>query len=307
MKIPIETKRTRLWRYAIIFFKFLIVLLVLVSITDMVFSYFALCHSSSLSLLVEPVGLESLKVLYPRMVLDERQDYGVLENLVPAANLDAESEDDITCVTHSSIDHLHRVVPLVQAWQGPVSLAVFVSTQVNMNITLKVIACLREEHPQVSQNVTFHLVFPVRQMAEESDLRIDDKLSCQVLVETVSRAEDRAKNFNRPDVEYPHNLLRNVGRRATRTEFVFVIDVDLIPSPGMRRKFVQFAQRERLFSRDMAKHKITYVVPVFEAVSGLPTPQNKSELLRLWDAGKIRPFYSNTRAYRVQVRLLRQR
>ncbi|CAG0887657.1 unnamed protein product [Darwinula stevensoni] len=300
MEIQISTKSMKIRQYLIVVFKILIVLVFLALNLDLSFSYFAWWHSSSFSPLIEPVGLERLKVLYPRMVLDERQDYGVLENLVPASNLNAKSEDDITCVTHSSIDHLHRVVPLVQAWQGLVSLAVFVSTQANMNITLKVIACLREEHPQVSQNVTFHLVFPVRQMANNSDIRIDDKLSCQVLLETVSRMEDRENNFNRPDVDYPHNLLRNVGRRAARTEFVFVIDVDLIPCPGMRGKFVQFAQRERLFSREMAKHKIAYVVPVFEAVSGLPNTRNKSELLRLWDEGKIRPFYSNTRSIVVQ-------
>ena len=178
------------------------------------------------------------------------------------------------------------------------------STPAHMSFTLRVITCLREEYPQVSQNVTFHLVFPARQMAMNSHFRINDKLSCQVLVDTLSRAEDRDKNFDRPDVDYPHNLLRNVGRKAARTEFVFVIDVDLIPSPGMRRKFLQFAQREHLFSREMAKYKIAYVVPVFEAQSGMQNPQNKSELLRFWDEGKIRPFYGNTRSFVVHVRLL---
>lgn len=40
-------------------------------------------------------------------------------------------------------------------------------------------------------------------------------------------------NYNHIDA-YPNNLLRNTARRAAGTDFVFVIDVDMVPSQGLR-------------------------------------------------------------------------
>ncbi|CAG0907309.1 unnamed protein product, partial [Darwinula stevensoni] len=179
--------------------------------------------------------------------------------------------------------------------QGPISLAVFTSTPANANATLRVIACLREIHPVVSENVTFHLVFPVRLTADEPDVQtqaFEEKLPCRSVLAAVAAAQNARTNYARRDVQYPHNLLRNVGRRAARTEFVFVVDADFLPDPGMREDFLRFAKRERLFSLEAARQKIAYVVPAFEAREGVAVPRNKSELLDLWDGGLIRPFYA---------------
>ncbi|CAG0894896.1 unnamed protein product [Darwinula stevensoni] len=196
-------------------------------------------------------------------------------------------------------DWLDSVVTGDEKWMlyGPISLAVFTSTPDNVDSTLWVIACLRKAHLAIYQNVTFHLVFPIRQVAEELDaltIIFHDKLSCQSALEFLSQEKSMSNNYARRDVQYPPNLLRNVGRRGARTEFVFVLDADFLPTPGMRREFLQFAERERLFSREMVKHKIAYVVPAFEIQKAVAIPQNKSELISLWDKGMIRPFYSAT-------------
>lgn len=44
-------------------------------------------------------------------------------------------------------------------------------------------------------------------------------------------------NYNHSDA-YPNNLLRNTARRAAFTDFVFVIDVDMMPSQGLREVYI---------------------------------------------------------------------
>ena len=41
---------------------------------------------------------------------------------------------------------------------------------------------------------------------------------------------------------YPINVLRNIALRETRTDYVFVIDVDFIPMPGLHEYFIHRIQ-----------------------------------------------------------------
>lgn len=84
---------------------------------------------------------------------------------------------------------------------------------------------------------------------------------------------------------YPNNLLRNIARKGVHTQFFFLIDIDMVPSGGLRQGFIDFIQRYKHGSN------IVYVVPSFELKNNYIVPQNKTELLRLSDEIIVRPFY----------------
>jgi beta-1,4-glucuronyltransferase 1 len=92
-------------------------------------------------------------------------------------------------------------------------------------------------------------------------------------------------------VPFPVNLLRNVARRAAQTEFIFMVDIDLHPSARLRDRFLAFATRAKLFKESQKDDKTAYVVPVFEAKAGIQLPDDKEQLLQLYEDGSVRPFY----------------
>lgn len=55
------------------------------------------------------------------------------------------------------------------------------------------------------------------------------------------------------DIPYPHNVLRNAARKGAATEFVFLIDVDVMPSLHMREGFNEFANRYKHGSHNFAQ------------------------------------------------------
>ncbi|EEC01261.1 N-acetyllactosaminide beta-1,3-N-acetylglucosaminyltransferase, putative [Ixodes scapularis] len=92
-------------------------------------------------------------------------------------------------------------------------------------------------------------------------------------------------------VSYPVNLLRNVARRNSQTEFVLVLDVDLLPNDGLHESFVDFARENRLFVESHRDDKTVYVAPAFEVRDGVPSPRDKASLLQRVEAMDARPFY----------------
>jgi hypothetical protein len=48
-------------------------------------------------------------------------------------------------------------------------------------------------------------------------------------------------------VAYPNNLLRNVARKDVHSQFIFLVDIDTIPSQGLRSQFNSFASSFNLF------------------------------------------------------------
>ena len=62
------------------------------------------------------------------------------------------------------------------------------------------------------------------------------------------------------DLVYPHNVLRNVARSGVFTEFVFLIDIDLVPNHLLRSDFLKLANEENLW--DIEKDQRIFVVPV---------------------------------------------
>ncbi|XP_037781974.1 beta-1,4-glucuronyltransferase 1-like [Penaeus monodon] len=81
----------------------------------------------------------------------------------------------------------------------------------------------------------------------------------------------------RERMPYPQNVLRNVARKTCGTEWVFLVDVDIVPIPGLSYTLSSF-----LTSTPALKcKKCAFVVPTYEVDERSPLPYNRSSLLRL--------------------------
>lgn len=86
------------------------------------------------------------------------------------------------------------------------------------------------------QNVSFHLVYPLHSKSLSGRVQQGEAPSlnsgeCSTLVQRLSGLSQKT-NYDHEDA-YPVNLLRNVGRKNCRTQFVLVVDVDLMVNAGM--------------------------------------------------------------------------
>ncbi|GLH07518.1 N-acetyllactosaminide beta-1,3-N-acetylglucosaminyltransferase [Gryllus bimaculatus] len=228
--------------------------------------------------------------LHQGRVLDASGEYQVVPNLALGTRMPAVRSlgalPDVTLATQCSYNHLYSIVPLVQRWQGPISVAVFAEEH-DLSEALWAIVGLRLCHTEVRQNVSFQLVSPLLAGGHPPLTAPPDSTSpCHL------------KRTQRPDQHnyagshsFPNNLLRNVARRGVATEFVLVVDVDMLPSANLRQDFYNFAVKSRLFSESRREDKTVYVVPAFEVRENVPAPRIKAELLQLADKGDLRPFY----------------
>ena len=166
-----------------------------------------------------------------------------------------------------------------------------------MVITLQVIQLLHHCSIEFQENAHIHLVFPLRNTPiniSESEYILTKVHSCSTMRNSINNLVSKFDNYAMNEYKYPNNLLRNTAVLASKTDYVFVIDIDMIPSSDLSRLFTQFIQIFPALSKsNVPNHdeNIVYVVPAFEIQGNITLPSNKNGLLLLWEAGFVRPFY----------------
>ncbi|CAG5098128.1 Oidioi.mRNA.OKI2018_I69.XSR.g15393.t1.cds [Oikopleura dioica] len=150
--------------------------------------------------------------------------------------------NDVTVATQCSANHLHHVVKLWERWSGPISVAVF-APNLEASFATDAILSMQKCWPDMKKRVTFHLVYPTEHKADLSESSGSlEYSSCEELRQIIhDYGGDDSQNY-KGDIPYPHNVLRNAARKGAATEFVFLIDVDVMPSLHMREGFNQFAK-----------------------------------------------------------------
>uniref|UniRef100_A0A1E1XN45 Beta-1,4-glucuronyltransferase 1 n=1 Tax=Amblyomma sculptum TaxID=1581419 RepID=A0A1E1XN45_AMBSC len=252
-------------------------------------------------------------------VLDSSGEFHIVNFLARADSLLGSRNHvrpDVTLVTQSTANHLHYLVALSERWRGPLAVTVFAPRQ-HLALVVEVLVQLRRCVPALRYNASFHLVYPLNspgshQPPDASNILPQDEVSsggvggaspdtatpvsplggssCDSLAARLQRSVPGPDNYDL-GVSYPVNLLRNVARRNALTEFVLVLDVDLLPNDGLHAMFVAFARENRLFVESHRDDKTVYVAPAFEVREGVPSPRDKASLLQRVEAMDARPFY----------------
>ncbi|XP_054711303.1 beta-1,4-glucuronyltransferase 1-like [Uloborus diversus] len=232
-----------------------------------------------------------LETIKQSSVLDSSGEYRIINFVMRAESFGMKNNvrQDLSLVTQSTIKHLVHLEDILDRWHGPVSVAIFSLTQ-DIPLAIDAILNLRRCVPAARSNASFHLVYPLNSPYNKAP-------SPQPLVlDPCETVKDRISSFAISDnyehgVPYPNNLLRNVGRRNSLTDFVFVIDIDMVPSDNLYSDFMDFAVTNKLFIDSHKDDKTVYVVPAFEVKDGVEVPRDKTGLLQLLELMEARPFY----------------
>lgn len=157
-------------------------------------------------------------------------------------------ENDITFVAQLSYDRLQTIEELVKAWPGPISLTLYVSDPELMK-SLEFITS--SEVLKNRWNVAYHAVF------KDGDF-------------------------------YPINILRNIGLKNVQTPFVFLADIDFLPSKDLYESLIKHI---KTFG---SLKKKALIVPAFEIQKYVnQIPNDKNQLLMGLKEKSIIPFLTN--------------
>ncbi|ELK16072.1 Glycosyltransferase-like protein LARGE2 [Pteropus alecto] len=157
---------------------------------------------------------------------------------------------DVTLVAQLSMDRLQMLEALCRHWPGPMSLALYLTDAEAQQFLHFVEA---SAVLSARQDVAYHVVY------REGSL-------------------------------YPINQLRNVAMAQALTPYVFLSDIDLLPSYSLYDYLRASIEQLELGSG----RKAALVVPAFETLHyHFSFPNSKAELLALLDAGSLYTFRSH--------------
>ncbi|XP_015784606.1 beta-1,4-glucuronyltransferase 1 [Tetranychus urticae] len=251
-------------------------------------------------------------------VLDAFGEMHIINNWIKAESLGNRNHirKDITLVTQSSLSELYNLLTIIHRWKGLISVGLFTLTR-ELSIAIEIILSLRKCYPMIRYNTSFHLVYPllvplpdlnthydlIRLLPSEpsapslsSSSRAEsiEENICAQLPKIMTALNPGTLNYENEGIPFPNNLLRNVARRNSLTQFVFVIDIDLVPNNNLNYDFIEFAKENRLFEEETKDEKTIFVVPSYEIDSSLVPdhiPKDKTELMLAVNSGYVRPFY----------------
>ncbi|CAB3379391.1 Hypothetical predicted protein [Cloeon dipterum] len=228
----------------------------------------------------------------PSVQLGEKGPYRVVYNIVPGQNA---SRGAITYCTHATPDFLYHLSELLLHWDGAISVTLFApGTDAHLAAILvdKLCRCV----PQMAR-VSFHLAFPKDlppakgDWMQDPDLKLGDCSPPAKKVLTQRRSQE---------LTYPVNVGRNAARQASKTNFVLVSDIELIPSIGLNEQFAVLLHRLNERRNTLMKIRaasnwtgkgFVYVLPVFEVEPSASVPRDKEQLLQLYQKDRAVFFH----------------
>jgi hypothetical protein len=208
----------------------------------------------------------------------QRSDFWVLYNYIPATRK-FRCHESVTYTTHADYTFLDNLVPLLQRWQGPVSLAMH-APGADFAPTLEAIRYARDcLSPLVSELVTFHVFFGTRHVPKEvpsAGSVIRDSANCSLPAPWVN-VTSAALYKTKAKILYPVNIGRNIARDSALTYYILPSDIELYPSPGLIQNFLDMIRRQDPpLQRPNPK---VFPLPIFELEKGVELPTNKTQLV----------------------------
>ncbi|XP_050506917.1 beta-1,4-glucuronyltransferase 1 [Diabrotica virgifera virgifera] len=250
------------------------------------FSIFTLTHIAVTH--IKPAELRTLVKLKCQNVvlkpeIEYRGNYVVFKNFVRAKK-SFDCDESITLSAPGDYRFLDNIEPLVERWQGPISVALY-APGYDFYSTLQSIAYLRKcsnNSALISDFVTFHLFFDNQHFPERNGSALieayADSFDCSQRPPYETKTdEDMYKQKN--NLFYPINVARNVAKLNVQTHFVFPSDIELYPTRNFIPKFFEFISRSpQYFTRDARN---VFVFPLFEILADHKIPETKTQLQRM--------------------------
>uniref|UniRef100_A0A182QFD2 N-acetyllactosaminide beta-1,3-N-acetylglucosaminyltransferase n=1 Tax=Anopheles farauti TaxID=69004 RepID=A0A182QFD2_9DIPT len=228
--------------------------------------------------------------------LETHGKYYLLRNFI-AAEGSFECYETITYTTHGDYTFLDNVVPLLERWNAPVSIALYTPGG-DLDQTVDSIRYLLDCHEQrllVRKYVSFHLYFEFEHLPNHpisyyrelftAPLACWNATSAWSKVDNDSEGSFRAEN----NLTYPVNVGRNVARSSAVTHFVLASDIELYPSPDFIPMFLRMIAHP--FYQYTLHTRSVYVLPVFEVAKDTTIPTDKAHLLEALQQGRAIKFH----------------
>lgn len=219
----------------------------------------------------------------------QRRDFWVLENYL-IANKSFRCNESITYTTHGDFSFMDNLEPLLERWQGPVSLAVYAPGD-DFARTVRSMLYYRDcrKNTLVRDFVTFHVFFNLGHIPatlDNPDQIALKKGDCSI---KLNWGEDFQTYKKVKKLTYPVNIARNVARLNAQTHFVFPSDIELYPSPGLIPQFLSMVKRDD--GPGFRTKPRVYVNSIFEIHKNTSLPNDKAELVSLLNKGLVIPFH----------------
>ncbi|XP_058058639.1 beta-1,4-glucuronyltransferase 1-like [Anopheles bellator] len=220
--------------------------------------------------------------------IESHGGYYLLRNFVQAEE-HVECYETVTYTTHGDYTFLDNLIPLLERWQAPVSVALYAPGD-DLDRTVDLIRSLLECHERrllVHRFVSFHLYFdfenlPPHPVSHYREL-MQVPYECQNATLPIGESFRRAHNLT-----YPVNVGRNVARSLATTHFVLASDIELYPSPDFIPMFLRMIAHP-FYQYTLHGTPSVYVLPVFEIAAGSAVldgmPENKAQLVEALGRG----------------------
>lgn len=231
---------------------------------------------------------------------DNQHTYKIIDFALVGDHYEQSSAASLVCLaTQTSVERMYSLAEAAKQWQAPISVAVFVAGSEEFSILQYYVTYLRLCFDYIRANVTFHLAYPYERPPDHQTTYNTYKLlqmfDCvypeRTLRSLLTLRSSETKRWRLRHV-YPQNHLRNVARKGCQTRYVFLTDVDIIPSTNIAPQLNAFLANVQCPSGLCA-----YVIPTFEIDDRVRYPSSKTELLRLVKKGLARPFHEKVFIY----------
>ncbi|XP_055548670.1 beta-1,4-glucuronyltransferase 1-like isoform X2 [Wyeomyia smithii] len=234
-----------------------------------------------------------------------RGNYWVLVNFLTPSGVTLNGEryrrepvkcyETITYTTHGDYSFLDNIIPLLERWEAPLSLALYApgdEVKAAIDALRWLMFCHRQSY-LVEEWVSVHLYFDTARMPSKPIQFYRDLLSqpppyCADTFQDLVVLPNSIPNRTADHI-YPVNVGRNIARDAAQTHFVLASDIELYPNPGFIDMFF------RMIAHPAYRHTLdvagVYVLPIFEVAETASIPENKTELLEMLKRGEAIKFH----------------
>ena len=214
--------------------------------------------------------------------LDNSGTYHIIDNIASPGTGGSSQNNELSIVTQCSSNHMDYLVPLTRRWDGPISVSIFTFDS-DISNALYNIAYYHLCNEQIRRSTSFHLVYPIDRTPVIISNNWTFKATCDKKLDV---ATTFGSNYDIVEIPFPHNLLRNMAIRYSKSSYILMIDIDMVPSINLKDSFHSLLKTTKIEIL-----KTVLVLPAFEAKADIDIPLEKTKLLLEWENGNIRPFY----------------